>query len=310
MDKFDKFVLDQRRETAKRINHDWPIVGYTLDELGNARVYRVARFGGDDNDYHSGKGGSKRGDKKGIESFTLKSRKEMLFAIQTSLVKYRSMLTLTYPLEYPMSGKEAKTDLNRVLTYLRKIYPELRYFWWFEFQTRGAPHFHVLIDQLPDRGIIARVRGAWTQRMSDAPYCVLKTRKVTNCREQSVKFNGHRKFWEELRLEDGGVRYATRYAMKMRQKFIPQDFKNPGRFWGESQGSPRAKIVRWVDCTDSDMRGIIKKSGIRMEKCLVVPKNIYGLEKGIDANNGDRGFVAIDDCEQLGIVDIVSLPSS
>jgi hypothetical protein len=38
--------------------------------------------------------------------------------------------------------------------------------------------------------------------------------------------------WEVLEQEDAAIRYAAKHAAKPRQKMVPAEYHNVGRFWG------------------------------------------------------------------------------
>lgn len=57
----------------------------------------------------------------------------------------RAMLTLTYPAHFP-DAKKAKGHLRAFLKRLFRRFPRIGILWRMEFQKRGAPHFHLLIQ--------------------------------------------------------------------------------------------------------------------------------------------------------------------
>lgn len=278
MNSANDFAKKSRNEFVSYFNHRYRVVGYTLDELGNARVYRVDMLEGADDLPNGGKPGKKNA----VTEFTLKSRKKMIDIIQRCTVKWESMLTLTYPLEFPSSGKIVKKDLNRVLTLIRKMRGDVIYFWWFEFQKRGAPHCHVLFDFVPNKDEIKSVIKSWVKGFSFYAYSRMSDGAITSCLNEALKFNGHIKFWQRIRKPGGGARYATKYATKMRQKVVPSQFADVGRFWGNSRSLPTAKVVEWVDATSSGLIETSKNAGVDfVARCAIIPANIYGLRKDI-----------------------------
>jgi len=62
---------------------------------------------------------------------------------------------------------------------------------------------------------------------------------------------------ERLRKQDGARRYAVKYAGKMKQKHVPKDFRNVGRFWGCSRAVVPAPEAE-VQCTEDDIRGLLE----------------------------------------------------
>lgn len=58
------------------------------------------------------------------------------------------MLTLTYTAEYPTPA-ESKRDLKVFLQRFRRLCPGAAGVWRLELQSRGAPHYHILLWKLP-----------------------------------------------------------------------------------------------------------------------------------------------------------------
>lgn len=160
------------------------------------------------------KGRKNKGD---IMEFTESSRKELAFVASNTEVVFTWMVTLTYPGDYETDGKEVKRHLNRFLSWARGFQPGIQYLWFLEFQSRGAPHFHILIDRPLDR---SKVTARWYDAVGsgDARHYRAGTRV------------------ERIRKADGAKRYAVKYAMKMKQKTVPKNYQNVGRFWGNSKG--------------------------------------------------------------------------
>ncbi|GAH86880.1 unnamed protein product, partial [marine sediment metagenome] len=63
------------------------------------------------------------------------------------------MVTLTYPAVFPKNGKVVKKHLNVMLKWLKYRLPAKNYLWFFEWQRRGAPHVHILLEA-PLRGFV------------------------------------------------------------------------------------------------------------------------------------------------------------
>lgn len=62
---------------------------------------------------------------------------------------------------------------------------------------------------------------------------------------------------ERLRSARGGAFYAVKYAMKMKQKAVPRDYRNVGRFWGNSRGV-KPEPEKTLQCTEDDIRGVLE----------------------------------------------------
>lgn len=182
-----------------------------------------------------------------IMEFSRKSRMRLAFVASNTAVEFRTMITLTYPREFPSDGKAVKLHLNTFLTWLRRDTGGCEYLWFLEFQARGAPHIHLLIDgPLPrnredTRAYRFRVSATWFDVVGsgDERHLAAGTRT------------------ERLRKPGGARFYAVKYAHKMRQKAVPPDYRNVGRFWGCSRAvkpQPQAEL----QCTEDDIRGLLE----------------------------------------------------
>lgn len=181
-----------------------------------------------------------KGGKRGvIHEFSDKSRFRLLHVVKNCEVDFRSMLTLTYPAEFPMSGRTAKKHFKALCMALRRRFPSIRGIWFLEFQMRGAPHFHVMLDfDLASFGELeqrhrkqrnGRVRSFWTvpalqEWVSEAWFRVVASGDRKHLRAGSS--------WEVIEHAEGALRYAAAHAAKPHQKKVPAGFADVGRFWG------------------------------------------------------------------------------
>jgi hypothetical protein len=186
------------------------------------------------------------GEKKEIIEFSAGSRKKLAFYASNAAVSWKSMVTLTYARNYPTCGIVCKHNLNSFLTYTRKLLPGVRYLWFLEFQKRGAPHFHILLSENYDKKISEKLAKSWVN---------ISTREDDKGDENYMKFivwfnSGKRKvsgcdgcqFWQSAKSPAGLSHYAVKYATKMGQKTVPQNYANVGRFWGCSRN-----LIEYVD---------------------------------------------------------------
>lgn len=161
--------------------------------------------------------GTQVGSRAPITELTRKSSNKMKFTLRNSLCEFQGFITLTYPRRYPRNGKTCKKHLNTFLTHLRKDYKGIKYFWFMEFQERGAPHFHVFLSCLvPGKTYVSPL---WYRIVNSGDPAHLKA--GTNV--------------VRLRTSKDVIRYATSYAKKITQKMTPEDFACVGRFWGCSR---------------------------------------------------------------------------
>lgn len=209
--------------------------------------------------YTSDREVSTREGKKKQGMFSSKSLKQLTFYAQNTGVNFREMVTLTYPRDYPSSGKKIKMHLNTFLTWCRKRYKPFSYLWFLEFQRRGAPHFHILTDadMVADRYLVSE-RWYHTVDSRDIRHLSAGTRV------------------EALRSVDGAARYATFYTSKMYQKRIPEGFADVGRFWGCSRDvKPEPSDVYDVSgMTGGDIAAAMEIVGWPYHKSLTKPLSI------------------------------------
>lgn len=180
-----------------------------------------------------------------VMEFSTASRKRLAFVCSNTAVEFRTMITLTYPREYPSDGRVVKKHLNHFLITYRREYGPCSYLWFLEFQARGAPHIHLLTDvPLPrrDKDALGLVR----LRISTIWY------NIVGSRDSRHLAAGTRT--ETIRKKDGARHYGVKYAQKMRQKIVPEDYRNVGRFWGCSRDVvPEEPPL--ISCTEDDIRG-------------------------------------------------------
>ena len=194
-----------------------------------------------------GKAPNTNGENRGeIVEFSKASRRRLAFVASNTTVHFRTMITLTYPKVFPCDGKRVKAHLRQFLTWLKKDTTGCAYLWFLEFQRRGAPHVHILIDWKGKRG-------------TDALRCFrfrtsLKWYGIVGSEDNKHLQAGTRV--ETLRKPDGARRYAVKYAAKMRQKAVPPLYRNVGRFWGCTRGVVPDK-PELIECTDDDIRALI-----------------------------------------------------
>jgi len=181
-----------------------------------------------------------------ITQFSKKSRQRLAFVASNTDVTFRTMITLTYPFQYPSDGKTVKEHFHAFLAWLRRDTGGLSYLWFLEFQRRGAPHFHILISTSMPRTAVNKT--AFRFRVSSTWY------RIVNSGDGRHLAAGCRT--ERLRNEDGARNYAVKYAFKMKQKTIPKEYRNVGRLWGASR-NVMPVCREEVKCTEDDVRGVI-----------------------------------------------------
>lgn len=201
-----------------------------------------------------------------ITYFSRRSRQRLAFVAANTETKFKTMITLTYPNAWPSDGLHVKSQLHCFLQWIRRNCDAPLYLWFLEFQKRGAPHIHLLIDwPLPTRKLHKsqfriRVANAWYRLVASGDPLHRKAGTRT----------------ERIRLPNGAARYAVKYAFKMKQKVVPVDYRNVGRFWGCSRKViPKQRAT--FGCTEDDVRGVLEgwKYAPRDDQTLY--KVLYGV---------------------------------
>jgi hypothetical protein len=139
------------------------------------------------------------------------------------------MVTLTYPGEWASvlpNGRALKRHLQayrkRFTRYVKRFgVSSWSALWFLEFQERGAPHVHLLVWGLD--GVKRDLLRKWSSRA---------WARIVGHADKS-EFQKHLKAGssiQKMRAKHFG--YAAKYASKMRQKVVPAEFSDVGRFWG------------------------------------------------------------------------------
>ncbi len=183
-----------------------------------------------------------------VTQFSWASRRRLAFVASNTEVEFKTMITLTYPLHFPSDGRKVKRDLNAFLVWLKRDRGRLSYLWFLEFQTRGAPHVHILSSSRWPGG--ARNARALRFRVSGAWYRIVGS--------GDPKHLGAGTRTERIWHRDGARRYAVKYAQKMRQKLVPPAYQNVGRFWGASR-DVKPVPQGFIHCSEDDVRGVIEE---------------------------------------------------
>ena len=177
----------------------------------------------------SGGGGGVRSD---IHELTKNSLRNMAFVAHNTSIDFELMVTLTYPKSYPSDGRQVKYHLKRFIKWMKEVKGVISFFWFMEFQRRGAPHFHIFTAGGNLLDMKKEVSQKWYDIVaSEDPKHLLAGTRV-----------------EKLRHPEGAGRYASKYASKPHQKKIPEGYKNVGRWWGNSRDvTPKPLEVKEID---------------------------------------------------------------
>lgn len=156
-----------------------------------------------------------------IVAFSTGASTRMRRYLREAMSEYTTMVTLTYPFDYPSNGRDIKQHLKRFLQEIRRAYIRKGFdgalhssFWFLEFQARGAPHFHVFTTWSPSKEWVAK---RWYEIVNSEDIRHLHA----GTRTEYLKHG-----------RAGTISYASKYAAKQEQKHVPENYENVGRFWG------------------------------------------------------------------------------
>ena len=176
-----------------------------------------------------------------ISTFTMRSRQRMIFHALNSVNDWLSMVTLTYPLQWPSDGKIVKKHLQEILRGCK-----LRSFsvlWVMEYQTRGAPHFHLLCSVPPSH--TGWMRPLWSHALDTDDRRHLKRGFHVTPLQHSQENNL------------GMCVYLATHGAKKHQKTVPPGVTNSGRWWGKVNLHIAPPVVH-----DTDTYGAIQALGV------------------------------------------------
>lgn len=204
-----------------------------------------------------------RGD---VSVFSRRSRQRLAFIASNTDIHFTSMLTLTYPREFPNDGDDVKRNLRAFIKALRRKTSSVSLLWFLEFQRRGAPHIHIMV-----RGV--RVYKPMQRWVSETWYRICGTADPRHLRAGTRL--------ERVRNPNGARNYAVKYAHKMHQKRVPEAYRNVGRFWGCTRDVKPVMRSEHV-CTNDDLVGALELGGWAWQQGDVVRyKTLYGAAEAL-----------------------------
>lgn len=146
-----------------------------------------------------------------IKKFSFGSIKRLRFLLRNIADKMEYEAGLTYPNEFPNDGLLVKEHFHKLR--MRLNYYGYKFIWVLEFQKRGAPHFHMLLNKEIKKEVLAKM---WYKIVGSGDLKHLK-------RGVHVA---------PIRSKDGMAKYFATYLSKQEQKHVPKEYQNVGRFWG------------------------------------------------------------------------------
>lgn len=192
-----------------------------------------------------------------IDGLSVKSGrglKQLLDNVPERLLPWRSLLSLTYPEEYPKDGRVVKRHLNTLAMWLKRYFGEdFAGAWVMEFQDRGAPHLHLLTNGFMPHRLLGR---RWYEIVGSGDDRHLKA----GVRAEKPRGNL-------------AAYLLKRYLRKGKQKIVPPDFIFPGRMWGHwgkwgnQLGQVEVSDERVEEKVDRELRRLIEARMRAADRC-------------------------------------------
>lgn len=166
----------------------------------------------------------KPGKRNQIEGFSAGSRKRLLEKAGRLEPKDCSFLTLTYPEKYPPT-RITKKHLNHFLIRLERAFPLLAVLWRLEFQKRGAPHYHLMLYNVPYIPK-EKIQAMWGKIIGfKYPFT-----RIERCRSHKKMMNYVSKYI--AKKEDAEGHEEAGSAGFNNETYLNKEKNTPGRFWG------------------------------------------------------------------------------
>ena len=232
-------VLEKGRAILRRENpYPWTQVRAEARILRRDVVFKITKTG------FWEKHGKKPAPRGAVQKFTFDSKRRLDLVLRNTADLWESMITLTYPNEFPADGKEVKRHLAAFLQWLRR--KKCAYLWVLEFQERQAPHFHILVKGQNGSAWLPKddLKKEWfnivasgDEKHLDQGAFIEIIRDEKEAAQYVAKFKKHgdtlRSYFPEAFKGTRGK--IQDYFGKEDQKTVPAIYKNVGRFWGCSR---------------------------------------------------------------------------
>lgn len=170
-----------------------------------------------------------------ISSFSQASKSRLKFTAANAFPELISQFAMTYHHAQP-DGRTIKHHLDTFLKSLRHRFPNVRYLWILEFQTRNTPHFHLFLS-------LPHGTASLHTFMAEKWHSIAEPESP-----QHLKFHAHKKNF--IPWDMGSAGYLCKYLDKEAQKAVPIGYTGVGRFWGNTRGLVPAAIE--VEMSDID----------------------------------------------------------
>jgi len=211
----------------------------------------------------------------GFSAVAMRNLRKAALRVRWDEMGYVGLVTLTYPRDYPRNGRLAKRHLELLWGQWRTRFGERPMgIWGMEFQERGALHFHCFLripaspGGLPeDRYEDLRAWGfdVWSKLVGFPP---VPEYELAWQRDRQLRFNVSPAWYADSLPAVHVAQYLVNHAGKGSQKTLPEDFEEPGRWWGVvGLGRGRSDVRRVELCCEESfnhfMRAVRRLQGGR-----------------------------------------------
>jgi hypothetical protein len=140
---------------------------------------------------------------------------------------YINEITVTYPAEFPTNGEIVRRHRHLVISWL-KYHGVKEYTTVLEFQERGAPHIHILVDAWIGK---EKLTAAWSKIVGQSSMTyVAKIQDPTKTKT-----------------------YMASYARKKDQKKVPDGYENVGKWWTSNRSVKPQEIEKIEYNTEKEL---------------------------------------------------------
>lgn len=168
-----------------------------------------------------------------VVGFSNKSKKRLSWIYNN--YDWKSMLTLTYHVDFPLTGQESKNHLHAVLIKIKRM--GIKFLWVLEWQGRGYPHYHIWLSKELIKEEKEYIVSTW-----------LNVTSYYNYTEASKEYHYSESIYTKWNI-NVSINYAVKYAYKSEQKGLPLNVATYGRWYGHS----RMKIEPIIEYEYNDL---------------------------------------------------------
>jgi hypothetical protein len=163
------------------------------------------------------KGGKRDWTRGKITKFSKRSRSRMMRKMaKINKSELPLFVTLTYPKEYSNNSEDWKYDYDKFKRRMKYRFHKFSCIWKLEPQSRGAPHFHLLVWGIPKYGLNEYISMMWYEAVGSGDPKHLRAGTQV----------------QRIRSWRGVTYYVSKYMAKVEE--LPPGWDFPGRYWGVS----------------------------------------------------------------------------